>query len=218
MLLINNAFIINFYFFAVVYADYSSSGRSLQFLEDYINKEVLPAFGDCRCSSAVTGLQSNLYNNESRDLIKTAVNATPDDEIIFCNNPADRLAHLFTTQCINNSESNNDSSSTSTALTMSDTINRQQRRLNVVLFVSSLEPENNIKSWIDAGAQVERISKNRDGFLDLQALETRLGKYTETNCKLIGLFSGCSRLTGILSDDIATTILLHQVRFVICVF
>lgn len=46
---------------AVVYGDYSSSGRSLQFLEDYINKEVLPAFGDCECTSAVTGLQSLLY-------------------------------------------------------------------------------------------------------------------------------------------------------------
>jgi hypothetical protein len=47
--------------FTVVYADYSSSGRSLQFLEDYINKEVLPAFGDVECTSAVTGLQSLLY-------------------------------------------------------------------------------------------------------------------------------------------------------------
>lgn len=47
--------------FPVVYADYASSGRSLQFLEDYINKEVLPAFGDTNCVSAVTGLQSHLY-------------------------------------------------------------------------------------------------------------------------------------------------------------
>lgn len=47
--------------FAVVYADYLSSGRSLQFLEDYINKEVLPAIGDAKCSSAVTGLQSHLF-------------------------------------------------------------------------------------------------------------------------------------------------------------
>jgi hypothetical protein len=52
---------ILFILFAVVYADYSSSGRSLQFLEDYINKEVLPAYGDINCLSAVTGLQSQLY-------------------------------------------------------------------------------------------------------------------------------------------------------------
>lgn len=70
---------------------------------------------------------------------------------------------------------------------------------------------NNIRSWIDAGAQIERVAKNRDGFLDLVDLEKKLSKYSvETNYKLIGLFSSVSRLSGILSDDVATTILLHQ--------
>lgn len=68
----------------------------------------------------------------------------------------------------------------------------------------------NIRSWIDAGVQVERIKKSRDGFVDLVDLEKRLNKYSDTNSKLIGLFSGISRLTGIISDDVATTILLHQ--------
>ncbi|CRL05987.1 CLUMA_CG019101, isoform A [Clunio marinus] len=192
-----------FPYFTVVYADYSSSGRSLQFLEDYINKEVLPAFGDCDCTSAVTGLQSLLYNNESRDLIKSAVNATSDqDEIIFCNNPSDRLAHLFTKtkDSIVAYETSSNSSHNSDNLGKS----------NVVLFVSNFEPENNIRSWIDGGAIIERIDKNREGFLDLVALEKKLSKYSESNYKLIGLFSGVSRLTGILSDDVATTILLHQ--------
>lgn len=56
-----NNFCLFSFSFAVVYADYLSSGRSLQFLEDYINKEVLPAIGDAKCSSAVTGLQSQLF-------------------------------------------------------------------------------------------------------------------------------------------------------------
>ena len=79
-----------------------------------------------------------------------------------------------------------------------------------MLFVSHLEPVHNLRSWIDAGVEIERIKKNHDGFLDLVDLEKRLNKYSETNSKLIGLFSGVSRLTGILSDDVATTILLHQ--------
>lgn len=55
-------YLSDFYFyFLVVYADYISSGRSLQFLEDYINKEVLPAYGDINTTSSVTGLQSLLY-------------------------------------------------------------------------------------------------------------------------------------------------------------
>ena len=162
-----------------------------------------------------------LNSNESRDLIKTAVNATTEDDIIFCNNPSERLAHLFTNQ---NSNTNNNiiSDCNITSTSSSSTLNHQisvngdnEQKFNnnnIILFVSNLEPMGNIKSWIDAGAQIERIAKNREGFLDLVDLEKRLTKYAETNCKLIGLFSGVSRLTGILSDDVATTILLHQVR------
>lgn len=45
----------------MVYSNYEVSGRSLQFFEDYITKEVLPAFGDIGSVSSVTGLQSRLY-------------------------------------------------------------------------------------------------------------------------------------------------------------
>jgi selenocysteine lyase/cysteine desulfurase len=149
----------------------------------------------------------HVRSSESKDLIKSAVNASSDqDEIIFCNNPSDLLAHLFTNQLINAAKDpiGSDTSSTSSQLVDSAT------KSNVVLFVSHLEPVNKIQSWIDAGVQIERIKKNHDGFLDLVDLEKRLSKYAETNSKLVGLFSGVSRLTGILSDDVATTILLHQ--------
>lgn len=150
-----------------------------------------------------------MCSNESRDLIKSAVNASADqDEIIFCNNPSDRLAHLFTNQMVNAPKDpiGSDLSSSTSSNNVGDTAHKS----NVVLFVSHIEPLNNIRSWIDAGVQIERIKTNRDGFIDLVDLEKRLNKYAETNSKLIGLFSGVSRLTGILSDDVATTILLHQ--------
>ncbi|CAH1728432.1 unnamed protein product [Chironomus riparius] len=202
----------------VVYADYASSGRSLQFLEDYINKEVLPAFGDTSCSSAVTGLQTHLYETESRDIIKQAINASSEDEIIFCNNPSDRLAHLFASNLVRTRVAHKLNTNQTKDLTESDissvsSVHLYQDENNerqVILFVSQLEPIDNIKSWIDAGAQIERIAKNRDGFLDLVDLEKKLSKYADTDYKLIGLFSGVSRLSGIQADDVATTILLHQ--------
>lgn len=133
--------------------------------------------------------------------------SSEQDEIIFCNNPSDRLAHLFTNQIVNASKDpiGSDSSSTSSSH-FCDNIQKS----NVVLFVSDFEPSSNIRTWIDAGVQIERVKKSQEGFLDLVDLEKRLNKYSETNSKLIGLFSGVSRLTGILSDDVATTILLHQ--------
>lgn len=131
--------------------------------------------------------------------------SSEEDEIIFCNNPSDRLAHLFTNNVVNAAQDPIGSDSTA-SLSSGD----NSQKSNVVLFVSHLEPTQNIKSWIDAGVQIERIKKSHDGFLDLVDLEKRLSKYSETNSKLIGLFAGVSRLTGIISDDVATTILLHQ--------
>ncbi|XP_035897075.1 uncharacterized protein LOC118505424 isoform X3 [Anopheles stephensi] len=228
----------------VVYADYASSGRSLQFLEDYINKEVLPAFGDISCISAVTGLQSHLYDNEARDLVRAAVGANGEDEIVFCDNPAERLCYLLsnpnvcdlsTSQFHNNSHSaisnisfgalhqqslqlgttirHNSFSNTSTLSDSVVDVSQSNQSLSAappILFVSTSEPVSNLRSWIDAGWQIERIIKNHEGFLDLVDLEKRLQHYAESRRKMVGLFSGASRLTGILADDVATTILLHQ--------
>ncbi|KAJ6637178.1 tRNA-cytidine(32) 2-sulfurtransferase [Pseudolycoriella hygida] len=172
----------------VVYADYSSSGRSLQFLEDYVNKEVLPAYGDTNCTSSVTGLQSNLYYNEAKEIIRTAVNASDEDELIFCESadtsPMEKLTTLLSL--------------------------RECNEITPILFVSTCEPEKNIRPWLEFGVQIEKVSKTRDGFLDLVDLEQKLASFHDSGRKLMGLFSGSSRLTGIISDDVATTILLHQ--------
>lgn len=47
--------------FIVVYCDYAASGKSLQFIEDYILKEVLPVYGNTHTTTNVTSLQSTLY-------------------------------------------------------------------------------------------------------------------------------------------------------------
>lgn len=85
------------------------------------------------------------------------MNASAEDEIIFCNNPADRLAHLYT------SNNHTNDSKQCTSRNESEVVQHQQG--NVILFVSQLEPVCNIKTWIDAGAQIERVVKDHDGYL-----------------------------------------------------
>lgn len=36
--------------------------------------------------------------------------------------------------------------------------------------MSQLEPVSNIKTWIEAGVQIERVAQNRDGFLGIKSL------------------------------------------------
>lgn len=129
------------------------------------------------------------FSNEAKEIIRTAVNASDEDELMFCesvyNSPIDRLTTLL-------------------AL-------RDSSEPSPILFVSTCEPEKNIRPWLDVGVQIEKVSKTREGYLDLVDLEQKLANFYESGRKLLGLFSGSSRLTGIFSDDVATTILLHQV-------
>lgn len=133
--------------------------------------------------------------------------SSEQDKIIFCSDPWERLAYLFTNQTISAPKYHMESETLSISNANDEEVFNKS---NVILFLSHLESINNIKSWIDVGVQIERIKTNRDGFIDLTDLEKRLIEYSETDSQLIGLFPGVSRLTGILSDDVATTILLHQ--------
>lgn len=60
--------------------------------------------------------------------------------------------------------------------------------------------------------QVIRIAETKEGFIDLVDLEKKLQLYQSVSpgIQIIGCFSAASNVTGILADDIATTLILHQ--------
>lgn len=58
--------------------------------------------------------------------------------------------------------------------------------------------------------QIIRILENKDGFLDLRDLEDKLQAHQNTGRQLIGCFCAVSNITGVISDDVACTLLLHQ--------
>lgn len=61
--------------------------------------------------------------------------------------------------------------------------------------------------------QIVRISETKEGHLDLVDLENQLQfqhALEGSDRTLIGCFSAASNITGLLADDVATTLLLHQ--------
>ena len=56
----------------VVYADYTASGRSLTFIEDYLRDVVLPFYANTHTESSGTGLQTTRFREDARRIIDEA--------------------------------------------------------------------------------------------------------------------------------------------------
>src|SRR5438309_9463986 len=69
----------------VTYADYTASGRSLSFIEDYIRDAVLPLYANTHTESSGTGLQTTRFREEARRLVLDGVGGNHERHaVIFC--------------------------------------------------------------------------------------------------------------------------------------
>ncbi|HEX2807665.1 MAG TPA: hypothetical protein VHN80_16000, partial [Kineosporiaceae bacterium] len=69
----------------VTYADYTASGRSLSFVEDYIRDAVLPLYANTHTESSGTGLQTTRFREEARRLVLEGVGGDHERHaVIFC--------------------------------------------------------------------------------------------------------------------------------------
>ncbi|XP_065345604.1 uncharacterized protein LOC135943120 isoform X2 [Cloeon dipterum] len=168
----------------VVYCDYTASGRSLSFIEQFILREVLPCYGNTHTTTSTTSLQSTLFRHEARDIFRNAVNASEHDAVIFAGNGCTGAVHKL--------------------------IHALNLLEPPIVFVGPCEHHSNLLPWREIGAKIIRIPETKDGFLDLDNLKCQLEAHSSLNQQMIGCFSAASNITGILADDVATTLLLHQ--------
>jgi selenocysteine lyase/cysteine desulfurase len=78
-----------------------------------------------------------------------------------------------------------------------------------VVFVGPFEHHSNELPWRESIADVVQIPEDYDGHISLTALESRLCEFADRPLR-IGSFSAASNVTGIVTDTIRVTRLLHE--------
>lgn len=148
---------------------------------------MLPYYANTHTSTSTSAHQTSLYRDEARQIVRNAVNAAESDAVIFTGSGATGAVHKL--------------------------INGLRERVKgrVVVCAGIFEHHSNLLPWRELAQKVEMVPENEFGVLDLVVLEEKLKHYSNMeDTTVIGVFSAASNVTGVLSDDLAITALLHS--------
>jgi len=185
----------------LTYADYTASGRSLDFIEDFIREAVLPWYANTHTESSGTGLRTTRLREDARLMIRDAVGGAADDLVIFCGSGStaaiSKLIGILELRI---------PAGLDARYGLSELIPECRRP---VVFVGPYEHHSNELPWRESIADVVVIGEDPDGHVDMAELRRQLIHFAGRPLR-IGSFSAASNVTGILTDTRAVAALLHK--------
>ena len=175
----------------VTYADYTASGRSLTFIEDYIRQAVLPRYANTHSAGSYDGAFTDRMREEARQAVLDSVQAAGEHVVIFTGSGSTGAVNKLI------------------GILGLDDPSPVRSGHRPVVFVGPYEHHSNELPWRESAADVVEIKLTADGQLDLGDLEQKLIEHRGRPLR-IGSFSAASNVTGLLTDADAVSALLHR--------
>ena len=184
----------------ICYADLTATGRHLPFVESLLD-EIRPYYANTHTEVSTTGCRMTELREDARRIIREAVNASEEDELLFIGSGAtaavNKLVGLL-------------------GLRIPEPLQRAYDLAkhipevdHPIVFIGPYEHHSNELPWVESIAEVVEISLDAEGQIDLEDLAAQLHAYRDHKLK-IGSFSSCSNVTGLLSDVEGIARLLHE--------
>lgn len=186
---------------AVVYADWTASGRAYQPIEECLQKEIMPFWANTHTETTITGKLMTRAYEQAKAIIKEHVQASDDDVLIFCGsgmtgavNKLQRILGLRMPERIMDYVSG--------PLQIDE-------ELRPVVFVTHMEHHSNQVTWLETIATVEIISADDNGNVDLVHFKSLLEQFKHRKNKIAAV-TACSNVTGIQTPYHEVAKMMHE--------
>ncbi|TVU51283.1 hypothetical protein EJB05_02694, partial [Eragrostis curvula] len=186
----------------LTYADQTASGRSLRHIEDYLVKEVLPFYGNTHTEDSHVGSKTTRLVHKAARYVKRCMGAGAGDALLFCG--------AGTTAAIKRLQEVIGVAAPSAELLRGRLAAQLRTQERWVVFVGPYEHHSNLLSWRRSLADVVEIGVDDDGLIDVAALRRALASPEYADRPMLGSFSACSNVTGIMTDTRELARVLHE--------
>lgn len=181
----------------ILYADWTASGRMYKPIEDYMMAEVYPYVANTHTRTTYTGTHmTELYQNSLKK-IKQHVGAGDDEAIISSNAGMTGVINKFQRLLGLKLHEN-----------FSDKISIPENERPIV-FITHMEHHSNHTTWLETICDVEIISPNDVGEVDLEYFETLVQRYANRKTKIASV-TACSNVTGVYTPYKKIAAIIHK--------
>jgi selenocysteine lyase/cysteine desulfurase len=193
----------------MTYGDYTASGRSLHFIEEYMN-QLQKLYANSHTEDSITGLTMTELLHKAEKKIKDMFNAK-DHYIIPTNSGAtgaivklSEILGIYMEPALRSKIEDYIAQSNEI-----NNLNEMFKNNRPVVFVGPYEHHSNELIWKESIAEVVVIDLSEDGKIDIEDLKNKIANPEYADRVKFGSFSASSNITGIKSDIYEIAKVMH---------